>query len=113
MKVQVRLFAAARQRVGQETVDVLLPSGATLADLRRVLAQSQPELSDLLPRALFAIDAEYASDAALVSEQDRILLPENQRRCWERYAVPVQSIDGPHYPFHLWPSWEEVLACTR
>lgn len=50
--------------------------------------------------------------AALVSEFDRIIVPENQRRCWERYTVPVHSVGSPHYPFHLWRSWEEVLACA-
>ena len=48
--------------------------------------------------------------AALVSDQDRILLPDNQRRCWARYGVPVRTIAAPHYPFHLWTAWEEVLA---
>jgi hypothetical protein len=50
--------------------------------------------------------------AALVSELDRIILPENQRRCWERYGVAVRPVRGPHYPFHLWASWDEVIACT-
>ncbi len=49
--------------------------------------------------------------AALVSETDRIIVAENQSRCWARYAVPVRVLQGPHYPFHLWGSWEEVLAC--
>ena len=37
MKVQVRLFAAARQRLARETIEVLLPPGATLAELRRAI----------------------------------------------------------------------------
>ena len=49
---------------------------------------------------------------ALVGEADRIIVPENQRRCWQRYGVPVRAIDAGHYPFHLWRSWEEVLACA-
>jgi biotin synthesis protein BioG len=48
---------------------------------------------------------------ALVSENDRIILPGNQRRCWDRYGVPARPIAAPHYPFHLWKSWEEMLAC--
>jgi len=51
-------------------------------------------------------------DVALVSEQDRIILPENQRRCWDRYAVPTFSLPGPHDAFPLWTHWEEVLACS-
>jgi biotin synthesis protein BioG len=48
---------------------------------------------------------------ACVSEADRIIAAGNQRRCWARYAVPVRELQGPHYPFHMWGSWEEVLAC--
>ena len=72
MKVQVRLFAAARQRLGRDTIEVLLPPGATLAELRLAIVQSQPELSDLIPLALFAIDAEYVSDEAWLSESAEI-----------------------------------------
>lgn len=50
--------------------------------------------------------------AAAVCAADRIILPENQRRCWSRYGVPAREIAAPHYPFHLWHSWEEVLSCT-
>ncbi len=50
---------------------------------------------------------------AMVSAHDRVILPENQRRCWERQGTKTRSIPGPHYPFHLWASWEEVLACAE
>ncbi len=50
---------------------------------------------------------------ALVSGTDRVILPGNQQCCWDRYAVPTCPIQGPHYPFHLWTRWEEVLACAR
>lgn len=60
----------------------------------------------------FAPPAACVFDVAMVSEQDRIILPENQRRCWKRYDVPIRSIPGPHYPFPLWTHWEEVLACN-
>ena len=51
-------------------------------------------------------------DTALVSETDRVLLPENQLACWARYGVPVHRLRAPHDPFHLWSSWEEALACA-
>jgi biotin synthesis protein BioG len=47
---------------------------------------------------------------ALVGTKDRIILPENQERGWSRFDVPVQSIAAPHYPFHLWSTWEELLS---
>ena len=62
MKVQVRLFAAARQADGQDRLELELPEGATVADLRRELSGRIPELSDLIRRAMFAVDTEYAAD---------------------------------------------------
>ena len=38
MKVRVRLFAAARQAAGCETVELELPRGGTVGQLRRRLA---------------------------------------------------------------------------
>ena len=62
MNVRVRLFAAARQAAGRDAVDVELPEGATIAQLRRRLAREVPQVSHLLRGALFAIDTEYAAD---------------------------------------------------
>jgi molybdopterin converting factor subunit 1 len=63
MNVRVRLFAAARQAAGRDAVELELPTAATIADLRRSLAERFQPLSTLLPHVLFAINAEYAGDA--------------------------------------------------
>jgi sulfur-carrier protein len=68
MKIRVRLFAAARQLAGRESLIVELADGATVAELRLVLAGLCPELTTLLPHALWAVDAEYARDQDRVSE---------------------------------------------
>ena len=62
MNVRVRLFAAAKQVAGQDSVAVELPEGATIADLRRRLADDIPQLSGLLDRALFSVNLKYADD---------------------------------------------------
>ena len=62
MNVQVRLFAAARQAAGQDSVTVQLPEGATIGDLRGQLELHFPQLSALLRQAAFAVDAEYSAD---------------------------------------------------
>lgn len=46
---------------------------------------------------------------ALVGSEDRVILPRNQRRCWEQYGITARTISAPHYPFHLWNSWEDLL----
>jgi len=66
VNVRVRLFAAARQAAGQETVEVVLPDGATVAALREQLAARVPPLSAMLPRMLIAINAQYATESTAV-----------------------------------------------
>jgi molybdopterin converting factor subunit 1 len=64
MRVPVRLFAVARQRAGRPVVELDLPDGATVADLKAALAEAVPELAAILAAARFAVDSEYADDAS-------------------------------------------------
>lgn len=62
MRVELRLFAVARQRTGLASIGLDLPDGATVADLRRALIAARPDLAPLVPSLLFAVDSEYADD---------------------------------------------------
>lgn len=62
MLVELKLFAVARQRAGRPTLSLEIPEGARVADLRRALAATCPDLAPLVPALLFAVNAEYASD---------------------------------------------------
>lgn len=66
MLVELRLFALARDRVGQPTVTLDLPELATVADLKRALIERRPELAPLLPALRFAVDSAYADDDATI-----------------------------------------------
>ena len=68
MKIRVRLFAAARQLAGHESLLVELTDGATVAELRQAMARVCPELAPLLTHALWAVDAEYAGDDDRLAE---------------------------------------------
>ncbi|MDE6371221.1 MAG: DUF452 family protein, partial [Duncaniella sp.] len=37
-------------------------------------------------------------DKAIVSDNDQIIPPENQRECWRRHALVTLNVTGPHYP---------------
>ncbi|MBN2473761.1 MAG: MoaD/ThiS family protein [Pirellulales bacterium] len=63
MNVQVRLFAAARQAAGRDRLELELPDGATIGQLRRRLGEELPGFSGLIARAMFAVDMQYALDA--------------------------------------------------
>ena len=62
MNVRVLLFAAVRQTAGRDLLRLELPEGTTVGQLRRRLAEEVPQLSGLLERAMFAVNAEYARD---------------------------------------------------
>ena len=66
MRVSIRLFALARQRAGRPVVDLDVPEPATVAAVKRALAEAVPELAPLLPSLLLAVDAEYAADDQLI-----------------------------------------------
>lgn len=62
MNVHVQLFAVARARAGRDVVELSLPPGAVVGDLRRELAHAVPQLAGVLPHVLFAVDTAYADD---------------------------------------------------
>ena len=62
MNVRVRLFAAARAAAGRDRLELRLPEGTTIGQLRRRLAVEIPQLSGLIEQAMFAVDTEYAGD---------------------------------------------------
>jgi molybdopterin converting factor small subunit len=66
VNVHIRLFAVAKQLAGREAVDLDLPEGASIGDLRRRLGVDVPRLSGLTAQMMFAIGTEYADDAAII-----------------------------------------------
>jgi molybdopterin converting factor subunit 1 len=66
MNVQIELFAAAREAVGDDTAEVALPDGATVGELRRALAAQFPALASIIPYVKFAIDLAYADDRTVL-----------------------------------------------
>jgi molybdopterin converting factor subunit 1 len=66
VKLQVKLFAEARQRAGGGVVDVELPAEPTVGQLRAALSRQHPALADLVGRATFAVNAEYARESAKI-----------------------------------------------
>lgn len=66
MNVRVQLFAVARQLVGSDVIELELPDGGAVGDLRRRLLAQAPELSPLAGHLRFAVNNAYASDDAPV-----------------------------------------------
>jgi len=74
--MKVRLFARARDLAGADRVEIELPAGATVGDLRQRLAAAYPALASLLERSALAVNDEFADDAlTLPANAEVALLP--------------------------------------
>jgi len=62
VNVRVRLFAAIRDAAGREEVELDLPEPATVEHLRRCLSERVPGAAELIGRAMFAVENQYATD---------------------------------------------------
>lgn len=63
MIVTVRLFALARQAVGRDRIELQLPDGATVGNLRKRLGERHPALEPWIEQMMIAVDSEYAEDS--------------------------------------------------
>jgi molybdopterin synthase catalytic subunit len=67
VKVQVRLFAAVRERAGSGSVEVELPDGAAVGDVWPALS-----LGDEPPGLLFAVNRAFAERGELLAAGDEV-----------------------------------------
>lgn len=67
MKISVKLFAVARQLAGRDLVEVEVPEGATVGQVRAELVRACPPLGPWLAKMRIAVNAEYAKDDAPVT----------------------------------------------
>lgn len=76
MKIQVLLFAAAKEAAGSSSVQVELTADANAGDVIGALAKEVPALTDLLPSCRLALDCCYvASDQAIAGASEIALIP--------------------------------------
>jgi molybdopterin converting factor subunit 1 len=62
VKVRVKLFAVAKERIGRESIEVDLPSAPTVASLRSAIVEQYPPLGDVIRHTRFAVNSQYAAD---------------------------------------------------
>ena len=60
MRVPVFLFAAARDAIGAERVEIDVADGATAEDVLSTLGEISPEMHQLIPYCRLAVDNRYA-----------------------------------------------------
>ena len=62
--LRVLLFAAHREAAGRPSVDLALPEGATVGDLRLALGEAVPALARAALATVVAVDGEFSHDNA-------------------------------------------------
>lgn len=92
MRIRLLAFASAREALGVPQLEIELPDGSRLDDLRRTLEAAHGGLATLWPRLAVAVDGELARDnPALGDGQEVALLPPVSGGSEPRVAL----VDGP------------------
>ncbi|MEE8325585.1 MAG: molybdopterin converting factor subunit 1 [candidate division NC10 bacterium] len=72
MQVQVKLFAAARDIVGQGEVSLQLTEGSTVGDLMEHFFTRYPQLKAMAGSLLLAVNREFAERTVKLQEGDEV-----------------------------------------
>ncbi len=72
MRVDIKLFAAAAEAVGQAQVSLEVPPPAQVAQLRHQLVETYPRLAPLAGHLLFAVNERLASESTPLAEGDDV-----------------------------------------
>jgi molybdopterin converting factor small subunit len=74
MNVSVQLFARAKDLAGADAISLVLPAGATVAQLRLELVRNRPVLAGLVERSAIAVNDEFSEDNLPLPHNAKIAL---------------------------------------
>jgi molybdopterin converting factor subunit 1 len=72
MRIEVKLFAVAKQIAGAESIAVELADQATVGQLRQALVAQFPDLSATMSHIAIAVDAQYSADHVVLSPDSEV-----------------------------------------
>lgn len=72
MRVTVKLFGSLREALGAKELQVALPDGARVAELRALLLASHPPFAALAPRLRVAVNRDFAEEGAALADGDEV-----------------------------------------
>jgi molybdopterin converting factor subunit 1 len=72
--VSVRLFAGLHQLIGERVLEMRLPDGATVGQLRDALGAQYPVVQALLPTLVCAVDEDYVTPDHVLRDGDHVAL---------------------------------------
>ena len=74
MRIEVRLFAQARERVGSAHARLELPDGSRVSDALAALERAYPDLVELRPHLATAVDGVLARVADPLTDGNELAL---------------------------------------
>ena len=74
MKIQIALFASARQIANTSQLEVEFEHSPTIAELQQELVRRYPNLAELAAKSFFALNHEFAEVDQRVTSADEIAL---------------------------------------
>lgn len=72
MKVNVLFFATIRSLIGKKELEIEVPEGTTVAELKAVLGEKYPEADQALSTMLTSVNREFSSDETELSEDAEV-----------------------------------------
>lgn len=74
MRVKLLFFATLRDKVGQKVLELELPEGTTVQELKALLAEQYPALRQALGSVLISLNHEYAFDETPLQDNAEVAL---------------------------------------
>jgi molybdopterin converting factor small subunit len=68
MRIEVKLFAAVRQIVGDDAFVCEMPVGSRVSDLSAALVSAHPAAAALISHSAFAVDSKYVPESEVLQE---------------------------------------------
>jgi len=72
MRIEVKLFAAIRESIDDDSFVCEMPPGATVKELRAALVEAHPGVAELVAHSTFAIESKYVIDSVELSEGEEV-----------------------------------------
>lgn len=70
--VRVLFFSTIRARVGKKVIQIELPPGSSVGDLKGEIAQLYPEVVGILPSMLAAVNKVFSDDSTTIPDQAEV-----------------------------------------
>ena len=74
MKIQIKLFAAAREINKRGELELEVADGMSVRDMKLRISADHPSLSELILRSAVSLNREFATDESVIHENDEIAI---------------------------------------